>query len=310
MNKESRIYVSGHTGMVGSSIIRRLKILGYNNIIAKKSEELDLRNQICVARFFEKEKPEYVFLAAAKVGGIGENIAHPASMLYDNLAIQNNVLQYSYKSGVKKLVFLGSSCIYPRLCPQPMKEEYLLTGPLEPTNEGYALAKIVGLKMCEYYNKQYFTNFISIMPCNLYGINDHYNESSSHVMSSLIKRFYDAKMKQQPEVVVWGTGNARREFLFIDDFAEACVYLMEVYNDNTFINVGSGTDITIKDLAQTIANLIDYNGKISFDTKKPDGMPQKVVDVSRVNELGWKSSTTLKEGIKLTLEDYLKQKNV
>ena len=304
MKRDSKIYVCGHNGMVGSAIVRVLYDKGYTNIVTRTHEELDLTSQNDVDKFFMTEKPEYVFLAAAAVGGIKKNIEHPADMLILNLKIQNNVIEASYKYKVKKLMFLGSSCIYPRLCKQPMKEEYFLTGPFEPTNEGYAIAKSAGLKMCEFFNKQYSTNFISVMPCNLYGINDHYDENA-HVMASLIKRFHEAKEKDINEVVVWGSGKQRREFMFSDDMGEASVYLMETYNDSQFINIGTGSDVSIYELAFLIARIIGYDGKIIFDTSKPDGMPQKLLDVKKLHDLGWTHKIDLEEGIKLAYKDFL-----
>jgi GDP-L-fucose synthase len=290
--------------MVGSAIVRKLHEAGYHNLVFRTLEELDLTNQVAVRSFFVSEKPEYVFLAAAAVGGIKKNIERPAEMLYINLQIQNNVIDTAYRSGVKKLLFLGSSCIYPRLCPQPMREEYLLTGPFEPTNEGYAIAKVAGLRMCEYYNRQYHTNFISIMPCNLYGVNDHYDENA-HVLASLIRRFYEAKEQHQKTVVVWGTGKQRREFLYVDDAADAALFLMENYDKNEFINVGYGSDVSIRELAEMIGKAVGFDGKIVFDTTKPDGMPQKLLDVSKLKSAGWTHRTSLSEGIRLTLEDFL-----
>ncbi len=305
MEKSSKIYISGHRGMVGSAVMRELQRQGYNNLVYRTSSELDLTVQSDVDNFFQTERPEYVFLAAAAVGGIKKNIDHPADMLLINLKIQNNIIESSYKYGVKKLMFFGSSCIYPRLCSQPMKEEYLLTGPFEPTNEGYALAKVAGLRMCEYFNRQYGTDYISIMPCNLYGLNAHYNENV-HVMASLIRRFHEAKVEGLEKVEVWGSGKQRREFLFSDDLAEASVFLMNNYSGNQFINIGMGIDVTIKDLAEIIADVIGYKGRIEMDPGKPDGMPQKLLDVSRINSLGWKYKTELRDGIKKTYDDFLK----
>ena len=305
MDKNSKIYVCGHRGMVGSAILRKLRSSGYNNIIYKTSKELDLTNQAAVFDYFEKEKPEVVILAAAAVGGIKKNIDHPADMLMINMMIQSNVFEAAHRNKVNRLLFLGSSCIYPRLCNQPMKEEYLLTGPFEPTNEGYALAKVAGLRMCEYYNRQYGTDYISIMPCNLYGINDHYNENA-HVMASLLRRFHEAKLDNAPNVVVWGTGNQRREFLFVDDMADAAVYFLENYHSNEFVNIGSGEDVSIAELAKIIAKVVDYKGNIEFDTSKPDGMPRKLLDTSKADALGWKYKTKLEDGIRKTYEDFLK----
>lgn len=304
MNKESKIYVCGHSGMYGSAILRKLIENGFTNIITKSLEELDLTRQDQVEDFFKKEKPEYVFLAAAAVGGIKKNIEHPADMLYINLAIETNVIHSAYLNGVKKLLFLGSSCIYPRLCPQPMKEEYFMTGPFEPTNEGYAIAKSAGMRLCEYYNRQYDTNFISIMPCNLYGINDHYDENA-HVMASLIRRFHKAKINNLPSVTVWGSGNQRREFMFVDDAADAALFFMENYNGNEFINIGTGSDVSIKELAELIAKIIGYSGNIIMDPTKPDGMPQKLLNVEKAHRIGWFHKIELQEGIRLTYKDFL-----
>ncbi|MFA5283679.1 MAG: GDP-L-fucose synthase [Bacilli bacterium] len=304
MEKNAKIYVCGHSGMVGSAIVRGLRKAGFSNILTREIHELDLTDQSAVRLFFQNEKPDYVFLAAAAVGGIKKNIEKPAEMLYINLSIQNNVIDCAYRNGVKKLLFLGSSCVYPRLCKQPMKEEYILTGPFEPTNEGYAIAKVAGLRMCEYYNRQYGTNFISIMPCNLYGRNDHYDENA-HVLASLIRKFYEAKESDQKEVSVWGSGNQRREFLYVDDAADAALFLMEHYSGNEFINVGYGSDVSIRELASIIAETVGYKGKIIFDSSKPEGMPQKLLEVSKLTDLGWKYKTNLGEGIKKTLSDYL-----
>lgn len=304
MNKESKIYISGASGMAGSSIYRCLKNNGYNNLITRDHNELDLTDQCAVTSFFEEEKPEYVFLAAAKVGGIKKNIDSPVEMLLDNLKIQNNIIENSYKVGVKKLLFLGSSCIYPRLCNQPMKEEYFLTGPFEPTNEGYAIAKVAGLRLCEYYNRQFKTQYISIMPCNLYGINDHYNENG-HVVSSLIYKFHQAKVNNEDKVVVWGSGNQRREFMFADDMAEAAIYLMINYEENQFINVGTGVDYTIKELANIVKEIIGFKGAIEFDTSKPDGMPRKLLDITRLKQTGYKHKVDIYEGIEISYKDFL-----
>lgn len=306
MDKNSKIYIAGSSGMAGSAICRRLNANGYNNLIIKSHDELDLTNQNDVEKFFETEKPDYVFLAAAKVGGIKKNIDSPVEMLLDNLKIQNNVIENAYKNNVKKLLFLGSSCIYPRLCGQPMKEEYFLTGPFEPTNEGYAIAKVAGLRLCEYYNRQFATKYISIMPCNLYGINDHYNENG-HVISSLIYRFHQAKINNESKVVVWGSGNQRREFMFADDMADAAIFLIDNYSENEFINVGTGVDYTIKELANIIKEIIGFKGAIEFDTSKPDGMPRKLLDISRLKKLGYNHKIDIHEGIKLSYEDFLKK---
>lgn len=304
MEKDAKIYVCGHRGMAGSAIVRKLQQEGYTNIVTRTHAELDLCRQNEVERFFEEEKPQYVFLAAAAVGGIKKNIEHPADMLYTNLAIQTNVIQSAYNNGVKRLLFLGSSCIYPRLCQQPMKEEYFLTGPYEPTNEGYAIAKSAGLRMCEYYNRQYGTEYVSIMPCNLYGINDHYN-ADAHVMASLIRRFHEAKINNMPEVVVWGTGNQRREFMFADDMADAALYFINNYFGNEFVNVGTGSDVSIRELAELIADVVGYDGNIVMDPTKPDGMPRKLLDVTKAESLGWKYTTELQDGIVATYNDFL-----
>ena len=291
--------------MAGSAIMRKLKEKGYNNLIYRTHKELDLTNQADVFKFFETEKPEVVILAAAAVGGIKKNMDHPADMLMINMMIQSNVFEAAHRNNVNRLLFLGSSCIYPRLCSQPMKEEYLLTGPFEPTNEGYALAKVAGLRLCEYYNRQYGTDYISIMPCNLYGINDHYNENA-HVMASLLRRFHEAKVDNLPSVSVWGTGKQRREFLFVDDMADAAVYFLENYHKSEFVNIGSGKDVSIAELAETIAKVVGYKGKIEFDTSKPDGMPRTLLDTTKAESLGWKYKTELEDGIRLTYEDFLK----
>lgn len=306
MEKTSKIYIAGHRGMVGSAIHRKLQQEGYANIVVKTSEELDLRNQWAVEKFFEKEKPEYVFLAAAKVGGILANNTYRAEFLYDNLMIQSNVIHSSYKYGVKKLLFLGSSCIYPKMCPQPMKEEYLLSGYLEPTNEPYAIAKIAGIKMCEAYRDQYHCNFISAMPTNLYGPNDNYDLNNSHVLPALIRKFHEAKIKKEPHVIVWGTGTPRRELMHVDDLADACLFLMKNYNEKKFVNVGTGKDISIAELAHRVKDIVGYKGNIVFDTSKPDGTPQKLLDLTYIHSLGWKHKIELEEGIKMTYEDFLK----
>jgi len=305
VERNSKIYIAGHRGMVGSAIYRKLKKEGYNNIITRSSAELDLRIQSDVERFFEQEKPEYVFLAAAKVGGIVANNTYRADFLYENLQIQNNIIHSSYLNGVKKLMFLGSSCIYPKLAPQPLKEDYLLTGPLEPTNEPYAIAKIAGIKMCDAYRSQYGCNYISVMPTNLYGYNDNYHPQNSHVLPALIRRFHEAKMSGAPDVTIWGTGTPKREFLFADDLAEACFYLMQNYDEEGLVNIGTGEDISIKDLALLIKDIIGYEGKIIFDTSKPDGTPRKLMDVSKLNSRGWHHKIELEEGIKLAYEDFL-----
>lgn len=291
--------------MVGSAIYRKLENEGYCNFITRTSDTLDLRSQQHVANFFEQEKPDYVFLAAAKVGGIVANNIYRAEFLYDNLQIQNNVIHHSYLNGVKKLMFLGSSCIYPKLAPQPLKEEYLLTGLLEPTNEPYAIAKIAGIKMCDAYRAQYGCNFISVMPTNLYGYNDNYHPQNSHVLPSLIRRFNEAKEQNARVVTIWGTGAPKREFLFADDLAEACYYLMENYNEAGLVNIGTGEDISIKDLALLIKKIIGYGGEIEFDASKPDGTPRKLMDVAKLHNMGWKHKIELEDGIKLAYQDFL-----
>lgn len=311
MEKNAKIYVAGHNGMVGSAIVRKLVAEGHDHIITRSSKELDLRNQQAVTDFFAAEKPEYVFLAAAKVGGIVANNTYRADFLYENLAIQNNIIHQSYLNSVKKLMFLGSSCIYPKMAPQPLKEEYLLTGPLEETNEPYAIAKIAGIKMADAYRAQYGCNFISVMPTNLYGYNDNYHPQNSHVLPALIRRFHEAKVGGKDQVVIWGSGNPKREFLFADDLAEACFFLMENYNEPEPINVGIGSDITIKELAYLIKDITGFEGEIALDTTKPDGTPRKLMDVDKLHALGWKHKTELKEGIKLAYEDFLsKAENV
>ncbi|MBN8666775.1 MAG: GDP-L-fucose synthase [Chitinophagales bacterium] len=297
MNNQSKIFIAGHRGMVGSAIHRRLQQEGFTHFVTRTSAELDLRNQEAVADFFAKEKPEYVFLAAAKVGGIVANNTYRAEFLYDNLMIQSNVIHEAYRNGVKKLMFLGSSCIYPKLAPQPLKEEYLLTGLLEPTNEPYAIAKIAGIKMCEAYRAQYGCNFISVMPTNLYGLNDNYDLKNSHVLPAMLRKFHEAKVEAKPFVELWGTGSPKREFLHADDMAAACVYLMKNYNEEGFVNIGTGVDLSIKELAEMIKEITGYSGEIKWDTSKPDGTPRKLMDVSRLHSLGWKASIELREGI-------------
>lgn len=308
MLKTAKIFVAGSRGMVGSAIVRNLEQNGFTNIITKSSKELDLRNQQAVFEFFETEKPEYIFLAAAKVGGIHANNTYPAEFIYDNMMIQNNVIHAAYLNKVEKLFFLGSSCIYPKLAPQPLKEEYLLTGALEPTNEAYAIAKISGLKMCEFYKKQYGCNFISAMPTNLYGINDNFNLQNSHVLPALLRKFIEAKQNNASEVVVWGSGTPMREFLFVDDLADACVFLMQNYNEAETVNIGSGEDVTIKELAETIKKTVGFEGELVFDTTKPDGTPRKLLDVSKINNLGWKHKVNLLEGIEKTLDWVIQNK--
>jgi GDP-L-fucose synthase len=297
MDRNSKIYIAGHRGMVGSAIIRKLEKEGFTNLVLRTSKELDLREQSAIVRFFETEKPDYVFLAAAKVGGIVANNTYRAEFLYDNLMIQNNIIHQSYLNGVKKLLFLGSSCIYPKLAPQPLKEEYLLTGPLEFTNEPYAIAKIAGIKMCDAYRSQYGCNFISVMPTNLYGPNDNYDLNNSHVLPALLRKFHEAKERKEREVVVWGSGTPRREFLHADDLANACYFLMQHYDQPGLINIGVGEDISIADLANLIKTIVSFEGTLKFDTSKPDGTPRKLMDVSKLNALGWKASIPLKEGI-------------
>ena len=305
MEKSSKIYVAGHRGMVGSAIYRKLVKEGFENIVTRTSKELDLRNQEAVETFFQEEKPDYVFLAAAKVGGIIANNTYRADFLFENLQIQNNVIHSAYKYGVKKLMFLGSSCIYPKFAPQPLKEDSLLTGTLEPTNEPYAIAKIAGIKMCEAYRAQYNCNFISVMPTNLYGINDNYHPQNSHVLPALIRRFHEAKLNNAEFVEIWGTGSPLREFMFSDDLADACFFLMQNYNESDFINIGTGHDISIKDLALLVKRIIGYEGELRFDTSKPDGTPRKLMDVSKLHALGWKHSIELAEGIELAYENFL-----
>ncbi|MES2455083.1 MAG: GDP-L-fucose synthase [Bacteroidota bacterium] len=305
MEKNAKIYVAGHRGMVGSAIYRKLVKEGYTNLITRTSAELDLRDQQAVANFFASEKPDYVFLAAAKVGGIIANNTYRADFLYENLCIQNNVIHQSYLNGVKKLMFLGSSCIYPKLAPQPLKEDYLLTGLLEETNEPYAIAKIAGIKMADAYRAQYDCNFISVMPTNLYGYNDNYHPQNSHVLPALIRKFHEAKTNGTPEVVIWGSGAPMREFLFADDLANACFFLMQEYNEAGLVNVGTGEDLTIKDLALLIKKVIGYDGELTFDSSKPDGTPRKLMDVSKLHSFGWKHTIELEEGIKLAYQDFL-----
>lgn len=307
MNKLASIFVAGHKGLVGSALVRGLQAEGYANLILKTREELNLENQQDVMDFFAKEKPEYVFLAAAKVGGILANNNYPAEFIYDNLMIQTNIINAAYKSGVKSLLFLGSSCIYPKLAAQPLKEEYLLTGELEQTNEAYAIAKIAGIKMCEAYNHQYGTNFISVMPTNLYGPNDNFDLNSSHVLPAMIRKFHEAK-ETNSTVVLWGTGSPRREFLYVDDLAEACIFLMNLGRADKIINIGTGEDVTIKELAELIGKIVGYNGEILWDSSKPDGTPRKILNVDRVNTLGWKHKISIEQGILATYQWYLSNK--
>jgi GDP-L-fucose synthase len=310
LKKDSKIYIAGHRGMVGSAILRKLESEGFSNLVVRTSSELDLRNQAGVSEFFALEKPEFVFLAAAKVGGIIANNTYRAEFLYENLAIQNNVIHSSYKNGVKKLMYLGSSCIYPKLAPQPLKEEYLLTGLLEPTNEPYAIAKIAGIKMCEAYRDQYGCNFISVMPTNLYGYNDNYHPENSHVLPALIRRLHEAKINGASEVSIWGSGSPRREFLFANDLADACYFLMQNYDEKELINVGTGQDLTISELAFLVKNTTGFKGKLVFDTTKPDGTPRKLMDVSKLHSMGWNHTTSLKEGLKIAYADYLNNRSL
>ena len=308
MNKNSKIYVAGHNGMVGSAIVRELIKQGYDNLVLKTHAELDLTRQVEVEKFFADEKPEYVFLAAAKVGGIVANSAALADFMYDNMILEMNVINSAWKNGCKKLEFLGSSCIYPRDAQQPIKEEYLLTGSLEKTNEAYALAKISGLKYCEFLNKQYGTDYISVMPTNLYGPNDNYHPTHSHVLPALIRRFHEAKINGFKEVVCWGDGSPLREFLYVDDLAELCVFLMNNYSGNETVNAGTGKEITIKELTKLVAEIVGYTGEINWDESKPNGTPRKLLDVSKSTNLGWKYKTSLRDGIKLAYDDFLNNK--
>lgn len=306
MQKDSKIYIAGHRGMVGSAILRKLKELGYTNIITSTKGDLNLKNQEDVRNFFWSNKPEYVFLCAAKVGGIKANNDFKADFIYDNLMIQSNIIHSSKMFGVKKLLFLGSSCIYPKLCQQPIKEEYLLTGLLEQTNDAYAIAKIAGIKMCQSFNQQYGTNFISVMPTNLYGYNDNYDLNKSHVLPAMIRKFHEAKINNVPHVEIWGDGSPMREFLFVDDLAEACLQLMDNYNDSEIVNIGTGEDITIKDLAYLVKEVVGFEGNIFFNTQMPNGTPRKLLDVSKLANLGWQYKTSLREGIEKTYIDYVK----
>ncbi|MBS8122116.1 GDP-L-fucose synthase family protein [Candidatus Vampirococcus lugosii] len=306
MNKNSKIYIAGHTGLVGGAIVKKLKELGYNNLILKTRQELDLLNQKAVYDFYKKEKPEFVINSAAKVGGIKVNMNYPANFLFENLQMQNNIIWGAHLYDVKKLLFLGSSCIYPRGCPQPMKEGYFLDGKVEPTNEGYALAKITGIKLCEKINEQFGKNFISCMPTNIYGPGDNFDPETSHVIPGLIRRIHEAKENNINEVIVWGTGKSRREFLYVDDLAEACIWMLENYNKKEFLNIGTGDDISIKELAYVIKNLVGYNGNLKFDATKPDGMPKKLLDVSKINNLGWKYKTNFINGLEKTYKGFKK----
>lgn len=305
MKIDSKIYIAGMNGMVGSAIKRRLVSEGYTNIIGPTSKELDLTDQRKVNEFLDEQKPEILFLAAAKVGGIYANNAYPAEFIYLNLMIECNLIHGAYTAGIKKLLFLGSSCIYPKFSPQPMKEEYLLDGKLEPTNEPYSIAKIAGIKLCESYNRQYATDFISCMPTNLYGLNDDYDPMNSHVIPALIRRFHEAKRKNEKEVIVWGTGTPKREFLYVDDLADACLFLMKDYSGSETVNVGSGDEVTIKELAEMVRDVTGYHGEVVFDPSRPDGTPRKLLDTARLTAMGWKAKTGLKDGLKLTYEDFL-----
>ncbi|TWW00175.1 GDP-L-fucose synthase family protein [Chitinophaga pinensis] len=307
MQLNDKIYIAGHRGMVGGAISRRLQTLGYNNLVTRSSAELDLRSQAAVNEFFATEKPEYVFLAAAKVGGIHANNTYRAEFLYDNLMMEANIIHAAWKNGVKKLMFLGSSCIYPKMAPQPLREDSLLTGPLEPTNEPYAIAKIAGIKLCEAYRDQYGANFISVMPTNLYGIGDNYHPENSHVLPALIRRFHEAKESGAASVTVWGSGTPKREFLYADDLAAACVYLMLHYDEKELVNIGTGEDLTIRELAETVKEVVGYTGGLVFDTSKPDGTPRKLMDVSKLHNLGWKHSVALKEGLAQAYADFLQK---
>jgi GDP-L-fucose synthase len=303
MDARDTIYVAGHRGMVGSAIVRRLEKEGFNNIITRTSKELDLRDQAAVAAFFEETKPRYVFLAAAKVGGIMANNTYRGQFIYENLMIQNNVIHHAYLNSAEKLMFLGSSCIYPKMAPQPLKEEYILTGPLEPTNEPYAIAKIAGIEMCDAYRAQYGCNFVSVMPTNLYGPNDNYDLNNSHVLPAMLRKMIEAKKSGQEEVTLWGTGTPKREFLHADDMADACFYLMQNYNDKGLVNIGVGEDISIGDLAHLIKRIVGYRGKLVFDTTKPDGTPRKLMDVGKLHSYGWKASIGLEQGITMVYEE-------
>ncbi|MDY6326645.1 MAG: GDP-L-fucose synthase [Bacteroidales bacterium] len=307
MEKTSKIYVAGHRGLVGSAILRALQCQGYSNVITRTHSELDLRNQEAVNRLFEQEKPDYVFLAAAKVGGIWANSQSPADFCYDNLLISANVIHAAYVNQVKKLLFLGSSCIYPKMAPQPIKEEYLLTGALEPTNEGYALAKISGMQLCKYYRRQYGCDFISAMPTNLYGINDNFDLNNSHVLPAMIRKFHEAKTQNKSEVVLWGTGKVLREFLYVDDLADALVHLINNYSAESHVNIGTGEDLSINDLAILVRDVVGFKGKIVYDTSKPDGTPRKLLDVSLLHSTGWHHNTTLRKGIEIVYDWYQKQ---
>lgn len=308
MEKTAKIYVAGHRGLVGSALVRKLQAEGYTNLITLTRSELDLLDAAAVSSFFEAEKPDYVTLAAAKVGGIMANKTYPANFIYENLQIQNNIIQSAHQSGVKKLLFLGSSCIYPKMAPQPIKEEHLLSGPLEPTNDAYAIAKIAGIMMCQAYRRQHGSNFISVMPTNLYGENDNFDLETSHVLPAMIRRFHEAKVNNSPSVTLWGTGSPMREFLHVDDLAAACLHLMKNYDDEAIVNIGTGEDVTIKELAETIASVVGYEGDLVWDTSKPDGTPRKLLDVSKLHSLGFKHTINLEDGIKKTYAWY--QENI
>ncbi|WP_373511724.1 GDP-L-fucose synthase family protein [Persicitalea sp.] len=307
MEKNDKIYIAGHRGMVGSAIYRKLKAEGFTNFVVRTSTELDLREQVATRKFFEEERPDYVFLAAAKVGGIMANNIFRAEFLLENLQIQNNVIDSAHRSGVKKLMFLGSSCIYPKMAPQPLREDYLLTGTLEPTNEPYAIAKIAGIKLCEAYRSQYGSHFISVMPTNLYGPNDNYDLENSHVLPAMIRKFHEAKVEGKPAVELWGTGSPRREFLHADDLADACYFLMQHYDESELVNVGTGDDLTIKSLAELIKEVVGYEGAINWNTDKPDGTPRKLMDVGKLHGLGWRHTTDIEEGIRATYQDFLQR---
>lgn len=306
MEVNSTIYVAGHRGLVGSALVRRLQSQGYTNVIGKTHSELDLTSQAAVEAFFAQAKPDYVFLAAAKVGGIHANDTYPAEFAYSNMQIQNNIVHSAWKNGVRKLLFLGSSCIYPKYAPQPMPENCLLSGELEPTNKAYALAKIAGIVMCQSYNRQYGTNFISVMPTNLYGPGDNYHPENSHVLPALIRRIHEAKRAGAAQVTIWGTGNPRREFMYSDDVADACIYLMQNYNDSEIVNIGTGEEVTIRELAQTVKDAVGFTGTLRFDPTKPDGTPRKLLDCSKLHGLGWKHATTMDAGIRLAYDDFVK----
>jgi GDP-L-fucose synthase len=310
MNSTDKIYIAGHRGLVGSAVVRALEAKGYTNLIYKTSKELDLRNQAAVEDFFNTEKPKFVFLVAGKVGGIVANNTYRADFLYDNLLIVANIVHAAFNNNVTKLLFTGSSCIYPKLAPQPLKEEYLLTGALEQTNEPYAIAKIAGIKLCETYREQYGANYISVMPTNMYGINDNYHPENSHVLPALIRRFHEAKVNDLKEVTIWGSGSPKREFLYSDDLAEACLFLMENYNEKEIVNIGCGEDISIKELAETVKEVTGFKGELVFDTSRPDGTPRKLLDVSKIHALGWKHKTALKDGLKIAYQDFLKKEQI